>query len=481
MLTGKTQKFLLCVLLVLAGTTANAQHGFAEKQVIYSTDGTMAVADTTVFFTIKEIAIEGNRRTKNKIVLRELPFRQEEKYPLHVLIGMFAAAKSQLLNTTLFESVTVSMKSLEGSDAAVLVSVKERWYFFPEPIVDVVDNSLQEWSKKMDFNRINYGVKLKHKNISGLNDKLYIDLVNGYTKGLGLRYQGLPLDYNLRWSAAFSFATGKNRDITYNTVDNKQVAFNGGDRFVYSYTHTAAAVSYRPAIKTRHTLGLAYHTEKFSDTIGSLNKDFMNSYTRVAYPELYYHMEYRDLNFLPYPTKGYFADVLFQKKGLNDPLNVWQLTAKSAMYRELGPKYFFHVSVTGILKLPFDQPWSQKQFLGQNGMFLQGYEDYVVNGVAGGFSKAGFNRRMINTNIRIPSKRFTRINDIPVKVYGKIFGNAGYVYNKQPGENTLNNKMLYSGGFGIDIVLFYDVTFRFEYSINHLGQNGLYLHNRNSL
>jgi outer membrane protein assembly factor BamA len=481
MLTLKTLSFCFVLVLVLSVKGTQAQELAADPGIIYSTGGGSSLSDTTHYFTITDIVIEGNKKTKDKILLRELPFAVDQDYPLHVLIGKFNEARQQLLNTTLFESVNVALKTTEGDAATVLVTVKERWYFFPEPVVDVVDESLQEWSKKMDFNRINYGIKLKHKNISGLNDKLYLNLINGYTKGASLRYEGLPLDYNLKWSAGFSFSTGKNRDISYNTIQNKQVAFNGGNNFVYSYTHTSASISYRPAIKTRHTLGLSYHTEKFMDTITSLNKNFMNNNSRVSYPELFYQFQYRDLNFIPYPTKGYAADILFQKKGLNDPLNVWQLTARTAAFKEFNSKYFMHLSVTGVIKLPFDQPWSQKQFVGHNSMYLQGYEDYVIDGVAGGFAKASFNRSLINKNVHIPSKRFACINDIPVKVYGKIFGNSGYVYNKLPGNNTLNNRLLYSGGFGIDIVLFYDVTFRFEYSINHLGQNGLYLHDKNTL
>jgi len=68
---------------------------------------------------------------------------------------------------------------------------------------------------------------------------------------------------------------------------------------------------------------------------------------------------------------------------------------------------------------------------------------------------------------------------IPVRIFGKIYGNTGYVYNPQPGENSLTNKILYSGGVGIDILTIYDFTLKLEWSFNQLGQNGLFLHIRN--
>ena len=54
------------------------------------------------------------------------------------------------------------------------------------------------------------------------------------------------------------------------------------------------------------------------------------------------------------------------------------------------------------------------------------------------------------------------------------------MYNPTPGLNTLNNKMLFSGGIGIDIVTIYDVSIKLEWSFNQIGQNGLYLHKKNN-
>ena len=109
---------------------------------------------------------------------------------------------------------------------------------------------------------------------------------------------------------------------------------------------------------------------------------------------------------------------------------------------------------------------------------MQGYEYYVVDGVAGGVVRTTFTRELLNFKIKIPAKRGKEPERIPVRIFGKTYGNAGYAHNPQPGENSLSNKMLYSGGFGIDILTFYDVTFKLEYSFNAIGQNGLFLHRK---
>jgi hypothetical protein len=102
---------------------------------------------------------------------------------------------------------------------------------------------------------------------------------------------------------------------------------------------------------------------------------------------------------------------------------------------------------------------------------MQGFEYYVVDGAAGAYIKTSLNRQLFQFKINKPTT-------IPFRVFAKIFGNAGYVYNPEPGENNLANRMLYSGGIGLDIFTMYDITFKLEWSFNSLGQNGLFLHRK---
>ena len=115
--------------------------------------------------------------------------------------------------------------------------------------------------------------------------------------------------------------------------------------------------------------------------------------------------------------------------------------------------------------------------------FLQGYEGYVIDGVAGGYMKASFAVPLLDKVLNMPLNKFSfldRWSKLPFKVYAKAFINSGYVYNQHSGSNTLSNKMLYSGGFGLDIITLTDLVIKLEWSFNLLGQNGLYLHPSNS-
>src|SRR5258706_5547279 len=136
------------------------------------------------FFTVREIFLVGNKKTRPEIMLREIPFKPGEHYILQELVKKFEIARKQLMNTTLFHEVIVALKSFDGYNVDVLVQVKERWYIFPVPYFKPVDRNLNQWivEQKASINRVNYGAKLLYNNTTGRNDKLRAWLIDGYTK-----------------------------------------------------------------------------------------------------------------------------------------------------------------------------------------------------------------------------------------------------------------------------------------------------------
>lgn len=457
--------------------------GLADSKVLYSTENDQAPLDTTHFFTVKEIEVVGNRQTRSATIFRELSFYEGIQYTLPVLVRKFAQAKKQLMNTALFHEVIVSIISLTGFEAHVKIEVKERWYIFPFPFIRTVDRSIGEWVREqnMDWNRVNYGIRIKHYNTSGRNDKLSLYFMNGYTKQLSMEYKGLLLDKKQQWTSSLGMAVGKNKQLDYITTDDKRRFFKSDQTFVHSFFNSYLEFAYRRAIKTKHTFGASYNTLAIPDTILTINPAFSpNKQSTIRYPELYYTLTHFNVDYIPYPTKGYTAEISLRKRGLNSQMNLWQLTTKASGLWPLNSKYFFNLRVMGGIKLPFrQQPYINQQFLGFNDAYLQGYEYYVINGVAGGYTKAVFLREIVNTNFHISSGKIKKLNHIPFRLYAKVYGNAGYVYNPEPGNNQLCNRMLYSAGVGIDVITFYDFIVRFEWSFNQLGQNDLYLHRKN--
>lgn len=480
------KKACFCALLAAANEMSFAQpQNPIQDSTIFSTTQpdhvNQAAKGDNQQFTVRNIIISGNKKTHPNIIMRELPFGLDETYPLEVITHKFQKARKQLMNTGLFMDVTVSLKSINGYDVYVNVEVTEKWYIWPKPFLRSVDKTLHEWwnEKDRDINRINYGLKLTHNNFTGRNDKLKLNFMNGYTKQLSIQYHGLYLDNELKWSVNGGISLGKNKEVNYVTEQNKPVPIKYNNEFLRTYFNWFGEINYRPAIKTRHTFGIGYSYENFADTVYKLNPYFSSNHGALSYPELFYRMSYFDVDFIPYPTRGFIAEVVLKKKGFNAPMQLWQLTAKGSKTWPVGNKYFFNASAVGMVKLPFRQPYITNQFIGHDGQYLQGYEYYVIDGVAGGYSKATMTRQLVNTHIRVSSPKLRRLHHIPLKIYAKTFVNAGYVHCSNPGTNEFNNRLLYSGGIGLDIIVFTDFIIKLDWSFNRLGENGLYLHKRN--
>ena len=477
--------YILILLVFFTGINLFSQTGQSDIPVpdVFQQAIAKEKNPETMPFRIRKIVITGNRKTNEKVILRELPFKTGDQYLLSELVKKFEDARRQLLNTVLFNEVIVALKSIEGYDVDILVEVKERWYLFPVPFFKNVDRNLNQWlvENKGKLNRVNYGIKLLYNNATGNNDKLNVWLMNGYTKQLSASYDRLYIDKKMNWGLNSGFALGKNREINYNTLNNKQLFFKDTNSYVRSFFRSYAELTYRPAIKTRHRFGLSYVEERVNDTIVFLNPSyFKNGRSKISYPEIYYTMNYFDVDYIPYPLQGYLAEVSFTKKGLNNIINLWQLSVKAGANWKLAEKTYFGTRLSGTVKLPFHQPYFNQRLLGYNDFFMQGYEYYVVDGVAGGYLKTTVTRELVSFYIH----RKRKDNEIPFRVpfhiYAKAFANAGYFHNPEPGANNLNNKMLYSGGVGIDILTHYDFTLRLEWSFNQLGQNGLFLHKRSN-
>ena len=473
-------KYLVVILTsLLSAGFVLAQPGFTIPDTTAMTLATQHASEN--IFTVRNIVISGNRKTKESVILRELPFKAGDTYPLPELVKKFEIGRKQLMNTVLFHEVVVALKSFEENNVDILVEVKERWYLFPIPYIRFVDRNINQWLVEQNarLNRVNYGIKFLYNNATGRNDKLNLYLVNGYTKQVTLNYSRPYIDKNMKWGLNVGFAFGKNREVNYNTINNKQVFFKDTNNYVRSFFKTYAEVSYRRAIKTRHNFGFAYSVENVTDTVIALNPAYFKAGThRISFPEFYYIMSYFDVDYNPYPLKGYIAELYFAKKGLTHEFNIWQMSAKASGSWEVANKLYFNARVAGSLKLPFRQPYFNQRLLGYSDFSMQGYEYYVVDGVAGGYVKALLSREILNFYFQIKRKKDDQATNIPFRVYAKTFVNAGYMHHPDPGPNSLSNRMLYSGGIGIDIITHYDFTFKLEWSFNLLGQNGIYLHRK---
>lgn len=430
---------------------------------------------------VGEVVLQGNKRTRNFIIMRELPFRKGDRLSMAELESKLVLAKQQLMNTLLFVDVNVQVSARKGNVVIINVEMKERWYFFPMPYFRLVDRNFNQWwvDQKRSLERVNYGLKFTQNNTTGRNDNLNIWLIQGYNKQITLRYDLPFYDKKLKKGFNIGLIHATQKELNYATGDNKQLFSRLDKGVAREYTRAEATFSYRPDVRNRHYFRISYNNEKVADTILKLNPNyFPNGATGIRYVDFNYQYKYYNLDYIPYPTKGFHLEANLYKRGLEKKNDLWMASIRAIYAQPLSKRTFLHFEGLGTLKLPFNNVYYNQRMIGYGFNEMRGLEYNVVDGVAGGILKTGLHHKVFGFILRnpFPSKTHDRI---PINFFLKAYGDLGYSHSTAPRpDNTLNNRLLRTWGIGMDVVSIYDFVFKIEYSFNQLGRNGLYLQSR---
>lgn len=454
-----------------------------SSQLIFAQDAIQTIDESTQspndkLFYIRNIRIEGNKKTKSYIIEREIPFSIGERFTLSELVKKFDTAKMQLTNTLLFHTSYLSMEKFELDSIDVLVTVKERWYIFPIPYLQPVDRNFAEWRNQgLGFDRLKYGLKFTYNNFSGRNDKLKVWLITGYTKQFQVQYEQPYSDHNLKHGFKVGFAYAHNAEVNYMTDGNK-LQFVDTTPFGKKKWYAHVDYLYRPGLRTYHSLRFSINGEQIDDEIYNLNPQYLGGEKKIVFPEIRYNFKYLAVDYIHYPLKGWYLEGNLIKRGFESSVNMTQMDAKALYAHPLKNGFVLQWQGNVLGRLPRHQPYYNIGMMGYGDFYLRGLENYVVDGLFGIVSRQTLNKNLFEFDIRNILKKKT-IDYIPFKVFARVYGDLGYGYNHLTVNNLLNNKLLYTTGIGIDVLTFYDFVFKFDFNINQLGQKGVFLHLRN--
>jgi hypothetical protein len=214
--------------------------------------------------------------------------------------------------------------------------------------------------------------------------------------------------------------------------------------------------------------------EKLEDTILKLNPAyFPEQKNSLNYLELSAAMQYYNVDYIPFPKKGFMYQINVGNSGFTKKLNVFSVNFESTNALSLSESSFIQFHNLMNVKLPFNQPYYNLGQLGYGEVYLRGLENYVVDGTIGLLSNTTIYQKLFTYIFKNPIKSKTH-DKIPFSFYLKVFGDMGYAYNKyKDPRNTLSNAFLRTTGIGLDVVSIYDFVFRMEYSVNQLGDRGV--------
>ncbi len=441
-------------------------------------------ADTTIsgdsLIIVGKITFSGNKITKNRIITRELEFKEGDTLTVSELENKIEKSRENLLNRSLFNFVTFSVSDSAGRQNTHIHFV-ERWYIWPIPILDFADRNINAWWESRDWSHINYGIDLRVENFRGRMETLHIILQGGYDKAAIVKWATPYIDKKQKFGMSFSGGMIYNRQTDYTLQDNKPLYHGFENDFARKYYFADVGFSLRVNYNSFHSATIRYNNLWYNDSLLVLNPGFTYGQNFYSYITLdyKYKLDYRD--YKPYPLNGYYFDVKFAQTGFglfSGDMAVSAVEVNFDHYFKIYKRFFFAYRLAGLYTNESKfQPYFVSRGIGRGDFDMRGYELVIINGQKLGLIKSNFKYEIIPMKIhRIKWIKTEKFGKLFYALYANLFFDMGYASDLQTSNtNPLANQILWSLGAGLDLISFYDIVLRFEFSVNKQQQTGFYL------
>lgn len=429
---------------------------------------------------IKDIIITGNKITKEEIITRELIFKKFDEYTKNELEKKIKISTQNLTNLNLFNFIKINTE-FKKNYVVIKINFTERWYIWPYPIFELSDRNFNSWIEKKDINRTNYGIFFNWENFRGKNELVKIKFRRGFKEHYQFLYRAPFINNKKTLGLEANIEQFRRKETHYNTVNNKLIYYN--DSLHNNYTSKdykfSTQISYRKHINITHQVHLSYFLSFIDSNIINLNPIYLDnnknsgSYGKISYK---YCVENRD--YIIYPLTGNYLMLEANKYIQNtSPINHFELIGKVEKHIQLKPRFFLGSSLKIKKSTSKYQPYFSQESLGFDN-YIRGYEYYVIDNQEYWISKTIMKWEIIkNKEFDINFVKMKQFNKSYYSLYLSIFSDLGYAKNHQNhNDNPLANILLWGKGISIDYLTYYDKLLRIEYSINHLGEKGVFLH-----
>lgn len=192
---------------------------------------------------IATVAVLGNNVTQPEIILREMTLRagdtlDVEEIPYNI---------SRIYSLGLFNRVDIRVPDVDSS--TLIVRVDERWYFFPVPLLGIVDRDWDNWY---------YGLGVMHMNVRGWNEKFFAGFVLGYNPWASVTYTNPWIFGEAQMNAESGFR--------YQRVENKSLLSRGtGPNFFETHYVLAQSLGKRFTPFVGAAVRVAFNYTEVSD------------------------------------------------------------------------------------------------------------------------------------------------------------------------------------------------------------------------
>jgi outer membrane protein assembly factor BamA len=462
--------FIYILLIISTYSFGNSK----EKNNISQDDSTTLI--------INKIIITGNAKTKDKIILRELLFNENDTLTSNQLKTYISKSKDNLTNTSLFNYITINTTQENSTYTNIYILVEERWYLWPYLIFEQADRNLSAFIHNQEWSRINYGVMLVKNNFRGMAETLKFKVRLGYKEQFEIAYDIPYLGNTRKHGLSTKVSWFRQHEIPYNIQYDKLIFHKDESTYISKKFYSKLSYHFRNKHYIHHSISALYSHIQVEDTIIRLNNNYFdNSTNNTQYIGIEYNFNLDKRNYIHYPLRGYNFNFTLSQNGLNilnnEMKGLWNFESEAYYYKEFNTRWYSGFGVRGKLSSSRKQPFFIEQALGYD-TYLRSFEYYVINGqqyiVEHSFIKYAIIPQKI---FYLNGLNWSKFNKVHYSLYINTFFDMGYVNDINTAQyNKLPNTFLASCGVGIDLVAYYDQIIRFEYSINRFKEHGFFIH-----
>lgn len=429
---------------------------------------------------IRAVVIDGNVRTKESIIERELGFTKGQ--PLPYSDSLFSVWRMRLESTKLFNWVEISKNSIGDT---LNIRVVERWYLWVKPEGGFLDRNFSEWSKNRDLQRLSIGATVYVNNILGQQGGFFVRQARGFMAADGLGFQRPFLKYRNCNAWKFSFDNMRSRRAWINSENNKVVIKEHGEIQQQEQFVGIAEYKRRFEYKWQGVMRYKFVSDQAAQDIEAVNPQYfiaplgvvagLNENWKQNTHSLFLGCVRDTRNQTNYPTKG-----SEWKAGVTGGLQFCNNTARP--YGEFESKYrgFYTLGTHTSLALLAQTRYRvgtlgyvlQRQ-MGYGMEYVRGYEAFVFDGAGVVLGKAAWRYQLLGDQ-RTLKLRFlpSAYEKVPIQCWFNIFADVGRTLSPyQIDRNPMSNQTLMSVGTGFDLLCYYDALARFDCSYNaNLGR-----------
>lgn len=432
--------------------------------------------------TVLKIHVVGNQVTKKAVIFNEITLEEGQSLPQEELAEEITASRNNLLNTSLFNFVTITPVNVSEHHIDLVIEVQERWYLWPTPLISAADPNANLWWETRSLSRLNYGAIVNHQNLRGMRENLGALIQFGYSKQFELFYNAPYLSLKRKIGGGVSGGYLQNYEMVYATANNERLFFFEEDGNSRQIAYAGGYLEKRITSRHIHRVETSFSHIYISDSAFRFTDNYLgNNLNSVQFFSINYtfRLDYRDN--IHYPLQGSFLKLILQQHGIgifkNENLNVQHVLAEGKYFHPFSDKFYWAGMLKGKVTTFNNLPYFFQQGLGYDD-FVRGYEYYILDGQAFALAKTNFKYRIVAARQKnLPLIENGKFKRYFYAVYINTFADAGLVHNRISQEvNSLSNRLLLGGGIGLDFVTYYDKVVRFEFALNRLKEPGFYIH-----